>query len=49
MTELGAFAFLLAFIFLVVLFILWIILPFLIMGTNRRLDKLIDLMKKTNE
>jgi hypothetical protein len=29
-------------IFAIILAILWIMLPFLIMGTNRRLDKLIQ-------
>jgi hypothetical protein len=29
-------------LFLIVLAILWLLVPFLIMGTNRRLDKVIE-------
>ena len=31
-------------IFILIVCILWVMLPFLIMGTNRRLDDLIELM-----
>ena len=32
------------FLFFIVLIILWIVLPFLIMGTNKRLDNIITLL-----
>ncbi len=34
--------------FLFVLFLLWFILPFLIVGTNNRLNRLITLMNENN-
>lgn len=36
------------FVFLVVLAIVWIVLPFIIMGTNSRLDRLIQEQQRTN-
>ena len=36
------------FVFLVVLAIVWLVLPFIIMGTNARLDRLIAAQSRTN-
>jgi Na+/proline symporter len=37
---------LLLIIFLIVLAVLWIIMPFLIIGTNKRLDRIGDILAK---
>ena len=36
-------------VFLIVLAIVWIMLPFIIMGTNSRMDRLIAEQRRTNE
>ena len=48
MEGISGLVFILIVLFLIILVILWILLPFLIMGTNRRLDRLISLLQESN-
>jgi len=47
-SEMGIFAMLVIGLFLLLLFILWFILPFLIIGTNNRLNRIIALLHENN-
>lgn len=47
--ALGGAVTLILFVFLVVLAILWIILPFAVLGTNKRLDKIMGHMDTMNK
>jgi len=44
MEQFGGLFILLISVFLVILIILWILMPFLIMGTNHRLDRIINML-----
>ena len=48
MGSISGFVAILVILFVVLLFILWVILPFLIVGTNKRLNRLIDLLNENN-
>ena len=47
MNALGGFGVILS-LFLIVVALLWIFVPFILMGTNRRLDKLLEEARETN-
>ena len=48
MGSLSGFVIIFVLLFITLVFILWVILPFLIVGTNKRLNKLIDLGIENN-